>query len=237
VSASNLALSDASIAVLVAYGKIVPQSVIDIFPHGIINIHPSLLPLHRGSTPIESVMLNGAIETGVSIMSLQLAMDTGPVYSQTKIDLKGNESKQELADSLLRIGSEQLPVLISAIVAGDVVPVEQNNDKATYDEQIQKSDGMIDWNKSAKRIEQEIRAYTGWPQSHASLNGIDCVIIAARILDERITGEIGSLFIHEKKLAVVCGENALILETIKPAGKKEMDSAGFLNGYKDRLDI
>lgn len=227
----------ADIGVLVAYGKIIPQSIIDLFPHGIINIHPSLLPLHRGSIPIESILLNGADTTGVSIMSLQKEMDAGPVYSQLPMKVSGHETKQQLADTLLHMGSEQLSELIAAVVSGDITPIEQNHDLATYDEQISKEDGLIDWSKPASQLEQEVRAYAGWPQSTTNLEGIDCVITSATVLDEKVTGEPGSLFIHAKKLAVVCSENALLIDSIKPAGKKEMDSAGFLNGYKDRLNL
>jgi len=228
----------ADIGVLVAYGKIIPQSIIDIFPHGIINIHPSLLPLHRGSIPIESVILNGETKTGVSIMSLASAMDAGPVYSQTTITLNGTETKQDLADSLLKIGAEQLSELLPGIVSGELVPTEQKHDQATYDQQIQKQDGVIDWNKTAIELEREVQAYAGWPQSRTTLGTTDCVITKAHALPSNIEHHVpGQIEHHKAPLVIKCGDGSLCVDVIKPAGKKEMSAAGFLNGYKSRLNI
>ncbi len=234
--AGQLRELNADIGVLVAYGKIIPQSIIDIFPHGIVNIHPSLLPLHRGSTPIESVILNGAKETGVSIMSLVSAMDAGPVYSQVKVLLTGGESKQQLANELIGKGSEQLSVLLSAIVNGTATPSEQNHEKATYDEQIQKADGDIDWFKPAIELEREIRAYTGWPQSRTKLGDIEVIITSAHVIPSNF-GNTGDITIEEddNTLMVQTADGSFCIDRLKPAGKKEMDIAGFINGYKNRL--
>jgi len=236
--AEQLREFSADIGVLVAYGKIIPQSIIDIFPHGIINIHPSLLPLHRGSIPIESVILNGETKTGVSIMSLASAMDAGPVYSQTTITLNGTETKQDLADSLLKIGAEQLSELLPEIVSGELVPTEQKHDQATYDQQIQKQDGVIDWNKTAIELEREVQAYAGWPQSRTTLGTTDCVITKAHALPSNIEHHVpGQIEHHKAPLVIKCGDGSLCVDVIKPAGKKEMSAAGFLNGYKSRLNI
>jgi methionyl-tRNA formyltransferase len=235
--AEQLGSYSADIGVLVAYGKIIPQSIIDIFPHGIINIHPSLLPLHRGSTPIESVILDGELETGVSIMSLVAAMDAGPIYKQAGTSLSGKESKQDLADSLLESGAILLAEILPEIMSGGLEAVEQNHNKATYDGQIVKADGIIDWTKSATQIEREVRAYLNWPKSRTAFGGIDCVITKASVLDEKVSGEPGSLFIHDKKLAVVCSELALVIDNIKPSGKNEMNSQSFLAGYSSRIGL
>jgi len=237
--AEQLSEFNADIAVLVAYGMIIPQSIIDLFPYGIINIHPSLLPLHRGSTPIESVILNGVEKTGVSIMSLQKEMDAGPVYKQTEIVLKGNETKQELADKLLQIGSKQLADLIPSIVNRDTMPVEQNHELATYDNQIIKDDGVIDWSKPAAEIEREIRTYAGWPQSRTTLGDVEVVITQAHALPGNVDHhELGQIEHEKAPLVIKCGEkSSLCIEKIKPAGKQEMDAAGFLNGYKSRLNL
>ncbi len=161
----QLEVLHASVGILVAYGKIVPQEIIDIFPHGIINIHPSLLPLHRGPTPVESAILEGASETGVSLMRLVRAMDAGPIFAQTKITLSGKETKQILASRLLDAGKELLIRHLPAILSGDLDPKDQDDSAATYDKLIQKGDGLIDWLKPAEQLEHEVRAFTGWPQS------------------------------------------------------------------------
>ncbi len=223
------------IAVLVAYGKIIPQSIIDIFPSGIINIHPSLLPLHRGPIPIESVILSGEQQTGFSIMQLTKGMDSGPIYKQKEVLLKGNESKQELADLLLEQSSELIIEILPDILSGNITPTEQDESTATYDSLISKDQGNIDWSKPASRIEREIRAYSGWPKSKTKFANTDTVITEAIVLNH--SGEPGKLFIHEKQLAVFCGEKSLLIKTLVPAGKKPMDAESFLAGYKARLNL
>jgi methionyl-tRNA formyltransferase len=145
----------ADIGVLVAYGKIVPQEVIDIFPKGIVNIHPSLLPRYRGSTPIEQAMLDGAEETGVSIMQLVKEMDAGPVYAQEEVALSGQETKKELTDRLLGVGKKLLLENLPMIIDGRLKPKDQNNNDVTFCKQIEKADGQIDWTKSAVQIDPE----------------------------------------------------------------------------------
>jgi len=220
----------ASAGVLVAYGKIIPEEIIDIFPTGIINIHPSLLPKHRGSTPIESVILNGEQSTGVSLMKLVKEMDAGPVYGYSHLELTGHESKQELADNLLDIGKSMVIELLPGILDGTIVPEEQNHQHATYDSLIKKSDGIIDWTKPAQKIEAEIRAYKSWPRSTTILNGIEVIITEARISDE--TGDAGDYSATKNSLTMHCGEKSIAIERVQPAGKKEMPIQAFLAGYK-----
>lgn len=224
----------AKIAVLVAYGQIIPKKVIDEFPLGIINIHPSLLPLHRGSTPIESVILAGEKETGVSIMQISDKMDAGPVFGYSRLDLKGDESKQNLAETLAEIGAKMLVELLPEIISGTLSAVAQDESKATYDQMIKKSDGQIDWNKTAEQIEREIRAYLGWPGSFTKLNEIDAII--SKVRTEKASGIPGKLHLTNKsELAVFCGSGSVVIEKIKPVGKNEMTGAEFLRGYKSRL--
>src|SRR5581483_9225315 len=128
-------------AVLVAFGRIIPQPIIDLFPKGIINIHPSLLPKLRGPTPIETAILDGLTETGVSLMRLEAKMDAGPLYSQQKISLNGDETKLELATKLNKVGAELLINSLPAILDGSLIPKPQNNSKATYTKLITKDDG------------------------------------------------------------------------------------------------
>lgn len=221
--------------VLVAYGQIVPQRVIDLFPAGIVNIHPSLLPLHRGPTPIESVILNGDKQTGVSLMQLSKAMDAGPIYAQHTIPLTGNETKTALTTALLDAGSNMLIKHLPAILSGDLQPTPQDNTQATYDQLIAKNDGILDWTKHAVRLEREIRAYAEWPKSRALFNKVEVVITRAHVIAE--TGTPGNCTVINKQFVVYCGEQALVIDAIKPAGKKEMTGDSFLAGYKAHLNI
>lgn len=232
----------AEVAVLVAYGRIVPQEIIDVFPKGIINIHPSLLPLHRGPIPLESVILNGEVKTGVSVMQLVKAMDAGPVYGQTEVLLNGNETKQELADKLLEIGVKMVIELLPGILNGSVISKPQDDTKATYDKMIGKADGIIDWHKTAEQLEREIKAYAVWPKSYTSIAKREVILTSAHV-DESPKSKVesrklkpGEISITEdKELAAQTDDGLLIVDKLKPAGKKEMSAKEFLSGYGKNL--
>ncbi|MEI7682940.1 MAG: methionyl-tRNA formyltransferase [Candidatus Saccharibacteria bacterium] len=226
----ELAALGAEVGVLIAYGKIVPQSVIDIFPKGIVNIHPSLLPLHRGPTPIESVILDGSNRTGVSIMALSKEMDAGPVYAQSEVDLHGNETKQALAEELLEIGGSMLLEVLPGILDGSIVALPQDESRATYDNLIIKMDGLIDWHKPAFQLEREIRAFADWPKSRTELAGKEIVITAAKVVNRVLKP--GQTLIEAKQLIIGTSEQSLAIGKLKPAGKAEMSAQAFLAGYK-----
>lgn len=229
-ASSDLRGFEAHMGVLVAYGKIIPQSIIDIFPAGIVNIHPSLLPLHRGPTPIESSILNNDSTTGVSIMQLTKDMDAGPVYAQKTLKLDGSETKQELAETLLKLGGDVLLKIMPQLLAGTITPQPQDDSHATYDKLIQKSDGNIDWKKPAAAIEREIRAYAIWPGSRTVLAGKDVTITKAR-MSSASDQKPGALTVTKRSLTIACGVGSLEIETLKPAGKQEMSASAFIAGY------
>lgn len=221
---------EAELAVLAAYGRIIPKSVLDQFPLGIINVHPSLLPIYRGPTPIEQAILDGAIKTGVSIMRLSPEMDEGPIYKQKTIHLKGIESKSDLANTLQVLGAELITEVLSAIANGELKPRRQSHpERASYSKLIRKEDGQIDWTKPAVLLEREVRAYLDWPKSNGNIAGKDIVITKARIVTG--TGTPGDFTIIDKDLIVFCGQDALLIERLKPAGKNEMNAEAFINGY------
>lgn len=227
----ELAAYKAEAAVLIAYGKIVPPAILDLFPCGIVNVHPSLLPLHRGSTPIESVILEGAHETGVSLMRLAKEMDAGPVYAQEMVALSGRETKQGLADQLSSLGLDLLLQNLPAILDGSADLEAQDEAQATYDPHIEKQDGIIDWSKSATRLEREVRAYAGWPRSRAKIGYTDIIITSAQV--EAGSGTAGTLWFGDaKKLGFYTGDGVLVINSLIPAGKKEMTAEAFLAGYK-----
>ncbi len=230
----DLKIFKADTGVLVAFGQIVPESVIEIFPRGIVNIHPSLLPLHRGPIPVESVILNGEKETGVSIMKLVKAMDAGPIYGQVPLHLSGNETKQELTEKLLEIGSKTLIELLPGILNGSIAPKPQDGAKATYDPLLKKTDGLIDWNKPAEQIEREIRAYAGWPKSYTSLGGKEVIITKANIIKDE-SAMPGKIRKSDKALMVGTEDGYLNIQTLKPIGKNEMSVEDFIRGYGNDL--
>jgi methionyl-tRNA formyltransferase len=224
----------AEAGVLIAYGKIISQSIIDIFPKGIINIHPSLLPLHRGPIPIESVILDGSDKTGVSLMQLAKEMDAGPVYGQSEVELTGTESKQELVDTLLEVGSSMLVELLPGILSGDIIAKPQDDSQATYDKLITKDDGILDFHKSAEELEREIRAFIEWPKSRTVIGGKDVIITKAHVIPDTYDERIGRIEVMKETntLMINCSQGYLAIDALKPAGKPEMPVAAFLNGYK-----
>jgi len=228
----HLAGLGASVGVLAAYGKFVPPSIINLFPRGIINIHPSLLPKHRGPTPLESVILDGDHVTGVSLMQLAAAMDSGDVVAQQTVLLRGDETKQALADQLLGLGKDMLIGYLPAILDGSSQAVAQDSSQAQYDQLIAKDAGRLDdaaWQKPVTTLERQIRAYAGWPRSRTTIGATDIIITSAHIAPG--TGSPGSLWLENKSFGVHARGGVVVIDSLIPAGKKEMSAAAFLAGY------
>jgi methionyl-tRNA formyltransferase len=221
------------VAILVAFGKIVPKVILDIFPVGIINVHPSLLPLHRGPTPIESFIRSGETKTGVTVMKLASGMDSGPIYTQQQVLLTDNETKQELTDKLNLLGRDMILENIDNILSGSLKAIDQPETGATYDKLISKQDGIIDWNYEACQINRDIRAFKGWPRSRTTINNIDIVITQAHI--ENSKGETGKIQIKDRQIGISAKNGLVILDKVIPSGKNEMSGADFLLGYKTRI--
>lgn len=222
--------------IVVSYGKILPQAVLDLFPSGLINIHASLLPKYRGASPIEAAILNGDTTTGVSIMKLDSGMDTGPVYTQAEYELLPTETAATLYPTLAAIGAEVLVSELDDILEGELHPVPQDDSKATSVGMIKKTDGVIDWSKSATQIERLIRAYIIWPGSKATVAGTEVTITQARRYDaedfSHDESRPGTAFKTELgELAVKCGEYSIVIDTLTPAGKRQMTGKEFLAGH------
>ncbi len=214
----------ADAAVLVAYGRIIPQRVIDVFgPVGIINIHPSLLPRHRGPTPIESTILAGDTEAGVSIMRITAGMDEGPVYTQARVPLSGSETKFELYEKLSELGAKLLIDSLPDILENKLQPVSQQNDGVTVTSLILKQHGILDTTTdTAYALERKIRAHLSYPKSRLSIGNNDVVVTMAKVVDGPGSGI----------LVVPCAEKTYleILELTAPSGKK-MTGEAYLRGY------
>ena len=228
----HLAGLGASVGVLVAYGKFVPPSIIDLFPRGIINIHPSLLPKHRGPTPLESVILDGDRTTGVTLMQLAATMDSGPIVAQATVTLRGVEAKQALADQLSNLGKDMLLTHLPAVIAGSSPATAQDDSQVQYDQLIAKDAGRLDgaaWQKPVATLERQIRAYAGWPRSRTLVGGTDIIITSAHIAPG--AGSPGALWLENKSFGVHAKDGVLVIDSLIPTGKKEMSAAAFLAGY------
>lgn len=218
-------------AVLIDFGIIVSQAVIDYFPLGIVNSHFSLLPEWRGADPITFSILSGQKETGVSLMILVAGMDEGPLLAQAPYTLSPTITTPELTDDLVQLSYEMLDEVLPKYLNGSIHPFEQDPDQEpSYSRKLNKDDSIIDWHKEAVQIEREVRAFIEWPKSRARFGALDVVITAAGVLDA--TGIPGETAVLDKRPVVYCGQQALIINKLKPAGKKEMTGKAFLAGYK-----
>lgn len=210
------------VGVLVSYGKIIPQSIIDLFEPGIINLHPSLLPKYRGPSPIESAILNGDTETGVSIMQLSAAMDAGPVYKQVAFSLDDTETAPELEHKLAVLGAQELATILPSIMSGALQPIPQNDELATYCKLLSKDNSQLNTEQlSASQAECQVRAYLAYPKTKATIAGHSIVITEAHVSN-----------VKQTVLDLECndGQFLSIDELISPSGKA-MNAKAFLNGY------
>lgn len=215
------ALGD-TIGVLSSYGRIVPQAIIDLFHPGIINIHPSLLPLYRGPSPIETAIMNGDAQTGVSIMKLSAEMDAGPVYAQEVYTLDGTETAPELYETLSALGGRMLIETLPGIIEGNLLPSPQAN-AAIYCYLLKKESALLKPSEmTAIQAERQVRAYLAFPKTKLPYNNESLVITKVHITTELNTKE----FIVEFK------DNSYLLidELIGPSGKR-MSGQAFKNGY------
>lgn len=161
----------AAVGVLVAYGQIVPPSVLEMFAHGTVNVHPSLLPLHRGPSPIQGALLAGDSETGVSLMLLDEEMDHGPILVQETYPIAGDDTTATLLGPLADLGAQLLVRTLPRYLAGEVRPQPQDHDSATYTKLVRASDGSADWSLPADEIVRRWRAYQPWPGLSTAWNG------------------------------------------------------------------
>ena len=218
------------VMVTCAYGQIISQSILDIPKHGVINVHASLLPLFRGSSPIQWAILTGQERTGVSIMRTALQVDSGDVLLQKSVSIGDNETAGELFDRLAKLGAEALVEGLQLIESGRAVFTPQDHSKATHYPMLSKEDGKIDWNCSAKEIVCNIRGMNPWPSGYCCLGGKIFKIWSAKIAEDELG--IGEIRIVNKTMKIGCRDGAIEALEVQLEGKRRMDTASFLAGYK-----
>lgn len=208
--------------VLVSFGKIIPQSLIDLFPYGIINVHPSLLPKYRGPSPIESAIFNGDTITGVSIMQLSAAMDAGPVYTQQRVTLAGDETQITLYTMLAETGAKLLVESLPRIINNSLAPAPQDSTEATYCHLLQKSHATLRPDTmSAIQAERKVRAHLAFPKTKYIFNNHSVIITKAHVSQTQKT-----------PLDILCQDGIYLSidELVAPSGRP-MTAQAFLNGY------
>lgn len=220
------------IMVVVGYGQIIPQVIIDLPRHGILNVHASLLPKYRGAAPIQWAIANGETETGATIMQIDAGLDTGDMLLKVTALIGANETAPELSARLAPLGAEALLKGIEQIEAGTVRREKQKDSEATLAPILKKEDGYIDWSRPARQIYGRLRGFTPWPGAYTTFRRQP--LIMTRVKPADAPGILpGVLHISGRSLLVGSGENtALELQEVQPAGKKRMSAEAFLNGYK-----
>ncbi len=217
--------------VIVDHGMIITKATIELFELGIINSHFSLLPEWRGADPITFSLLSGQETTGVSLMLIVPALDEGDLLLQRKYQITPDETIDSLTTNLVELSNDMLLEALPVYEQGLIHPYKQDESKhASYSRKLTKSDGEIDWNKSAEQLEREVRAFLGWPGSKTEIAGKRVAVTSAEVSE--IEGEVGRISEHEKKILVHCGQGSLLINSLKPDGKGEMESQAFLAGNK-----
>lgn len=223
------------IIVVVAYGQIIPASILHIPPRGMVNVHGSLLPPYRGAAPIQWAIARGETETGVTTMLMDKGLDTGPILLQSKIAISVEDTGGTLEEKLAPLGAELLLETLSHWERGDLAPTPQDDSKATLAPRIKKDDALVDWSRTATEIHCRVRAFDPWPVAFVSLDGSALRIWRTRVRPqagtETETGRI--LSIEGEGLAVACGgQTVLLVQEVQPAGKARMSAAAFARGKR-----
>ena len=220
------------LAILIDFGIIVSQEVIDCFELGIVNSHFSLLPEWRGADPITFSILSGQSRTGISLMLLTAGMDEGPLLAQADYRLEPQETTTSLTTALIELSDACLATVIPDYLNGTVMAQPQavatiaGSKTPTYSRKLTKEDGLLDLRKPAAQLEREIRAFSDWPKSRTKLAGIDVIITKAHV---------GTAEDDDGALQLQAKDGYLTIDRLKPAGKKEMSAADFVRGYGSRL--
>ncbi len=225
-----IAAMQADLMVVVAYGLIIPQNILDLPKHGCWNIHASILPRWRGAAPIHRAILAGDEQTGIAIMQMEAGLDTGPVYEMFPTDIRPNDTGSSLHDRLSIMGGEAIVSCINQLLNGTLSkPKKQDDEAATYAKKLHQSESKINWQDDATQIERQIRAFNPWSGTQTTINDENLKIWGAELSTSKNQVEAGELVTANKSsLVIQCGNGALALTEVQKAGKKRMPIAAFM---------
>jgi methionyl-tRNA formyltransferase len=217
------------IMVVVGYGQIIPQSIIDIPPKGIVNVHASLLPKYRGAAPIQWAIANGETRTGITTMRIDAGLDTGDMLLKWETGIGPEEDALELGRRLAEAGAQ----LLVRTLSENPPPVKQNPDEATLAPILKKEDGLIDWTWPAQKIFNRVRGFLPWPGAYTTFRGQLFHIWKARVSEAPGSGDPGQLIVQKKRLLVTAGQaTALEPLEVQVEGRKRLSAEAFLNGVR-----
>lgn len=218
--------------VVVAFGQILRQAVLDLPRYGCINVHASLLPRWRGAAPIQAAILAGDEWTGVTIMRMDSGVDTGPILSQRGIPILCEDTAGSLSERLAELGAELLIETLPAYLMGELQPRPQNELGVTYAPMLKKGDGQLDFTQSALDLAQRVRAFNPWPGATTQWKGQPLRIHSAHAIEDYLS-QPGQRLVYGPKPAIGTGQGTLVLDEVQPAGKKAMPGDVFLRGARD----
>lgn len=232
----QLAQWDPDVIVVAAFGHILRQPLLDLAPHGCVNVHASLLPRWRGASPVAAAILAGDTETGVTIMQMDRGMDTGPILAQEATGIEVDDTAATLSARLAELGAQLLVQVLSPYLEGDLIPEHQPEEGVTYAPLLTKEDGQIDWTIPATLIDRQVRAFTPWPGSYTFWEEALLKVLEVIPFDDWTGPEApGTVLEGEVSPLVATGEGAVWLTRLQLAGKKAMTADVFLRGRPDFL--
>ncbi len=227
---ADIAALNPDLIVVMAYGQILPRSILDIARFGALNLHASLLPRHRGAAPVNAAILAGDRMGGITVMWMDEGLDTGDILLQQTLNLASDETAGTLHDRLAELAPDALNQALERIRTGDAPRIRQDEKLATYAPKLDRSSGRIDWSLDAVEIERRIRAFHPWPGSTAEFTLADGGTVAVKIhkaVAEEGVAERGNIL---EDLRVGCGDGLLRILELQPSGGKKMDASSFLRG-------
>jgi len=230
-SVARIAAEKPDLIVVAAYGHILPKAMLDIPPYGCINVHASLLPKYRGAAPINWAVARGETVTGVTIMKMDVGMDTGPMLLVREMPIADDDTARTLYDKLSLLGAEALAEALDALRGGTLPEKPQDETLATYAPMLKKEHGEIDWSRPAVEVRNLIRGMTPWPSATTSHEGKALKILSASLRDGR--GEPGEVIdVGRDGMVVACGEGAVALGLVQPEGGRAMSSMDYARGRR-----
>ena len=228
----QLADYQADVMVVVAYGLILPQAVLDTPQYGCLNIHASLLPRWRGAAPIQRAILAGDSETGVCIMQMAAGLDTGPVLKRLSLPIAADDTAQSLHDKLAELGARALLATLDDLATLQAAAQAQDDAQTCYADKLQKAEAAIDWQQSAAQIDRQIRAFNPWPVAQTVFRGDILRIWSAQLSSEKLAGRPGEIVrVDRDALLVACGNGIVSIQVLQVPGKRRMAVADFLNSH------
>lgn len=220
------------VIVVAAFGQILPKELLDIPPYGCINVHASLLPKYRGAAPIQAAILEGEEETGITIMHMDVKLDTGDMILQEKIPIAKDETGGSLHDKLAVLGAELLVKALEKLEDGSAERIPQDDSKASYVKMMDKELGNIDFTMPALKIERMIRGLNPWPSAYTRINGKTLKLWKAEVMETSSDAKPGEVIeVTKDKIVVMTGKDALIIHELQLEGKKRLSCDAFLRGY------